>query len=434
MKPYSSILAFVCGAFLFTSSAFAYQVNFTPSCSVQGEYTDNLLLTASKPEHDVITLFSVGFMLEAVGKKSGVSLDFNPAYNYYWRATEKSTFRQQFEFSAWVDILTKTTLEFKNNYMRTEDPFATIQIAPAPDEGALEPTDSTVRKGREPYYHNRAGVKLSHEFGAENSISGEYIRGILENEDPDIRDNADHNMALNLEYFFTPRIAAGAVVTYTRGEFEQSDDLNQLIGEFTLGWAFSKHLKGYAQYVQTYTDILGSGVDYDIYEPSIGVECSLPSDSRLNIGIGYYYTNLETDGKNSGGAIELDFQKRMENGSIYLSGSSGYSEAFFGAENLGFNTYYQIGCDANRQLLRRVGVHASCDYLDVNYGMVSGEREDRIFRFGADVNWQALEWLSIRLEYGFNEMDSSEDENDHEENRVTLEVRASPPTPYRLMD
>ncbi len=428
--------AFVFGVVMATASAGAHQVTFSPTCSVRGEYSDNLSLTSTEKDYDIVTLFSAGFTLEALDRKSGVSLKYNPEYSYYWRSSETSTLRQYVDFSAWVDILPKTTIEVKNVYIRTEDPSADRPNAreEAEDEDNAEPTDSTIRKGREPYYTNSAGVKFTHGFGEGNSFSGEYTRGFLENEDPDIQDNTEHGAALGLEYFFTRRIGAQVQAVFTKGEIEEAEELKQWTGDVKLTWAITKQLTGFAEYMHSYSDFLGSGVDYNVYQPSTGVQYSLPPDSRIKVAAGYFYTDLEIDGKSSGAAIEIDYKRNMENWSIDLAGSSGYNEAFFGAENLGFNTFYQIDCSARWELTRHLQAHASAGYRDANYGMVDSEREDRIFHAGAGMDWRLLQWLTFRMEYSFNEVDSSDDDREYKENRVVVEVEASPSTPWRLLD
>ena len=57
---------------------------------------------------------------------------------------------------------------------------------------------------------------------------------------------------------------------------------------------------------------------------------------------------------------------------------------------------------------------------------------DKTISAGAGLNYEALRWMNLRLEYNFNDVNSDSDEDEYTENRVMFMVTLTPTQPYRL--
>ncbi|MCP4689085.1 MAG: outer membrane beta-barrel protein [Desulfobacterales bacterium] len=435
MRPRDGVL-FLIWCFIFAPSmAHSFQVNFTPRASVSEEYTDNLFRAPEEEaEHDFITVASAGFTIEARGRESGLSLGFDPAYSAYMRFTGGAAWRQDVDFTAWTESASRTRLEFNNRYLRTEDPLAGENPALVEADEPLEPSESAIRRGRQPYFTNRTSVGLTRQFGANNSISAGYAYGILENEDPEIEDSAEHTPSAEFEYWFNPRMGMTAAGEYARSDFEWSENFERWGGAIRLIRRFSRRLEVFAGYNHEYMDYFGAGEDYQVYSPAIGGSYTFSDNDSMICGLGYFYTDLELGGTITGLTANVDFQKSFQWGSTRLSGMTGYNQSYFGAENLGFTIYYQIGADVGYEITRDLGARLQGSFRNVDYKEVEPERNDKLFRLGVGFDWRPLQWLTVQLDYVYDEVNSSEDANDLSENQVRLMLRATPTTPYRLLD
>ena len=188
MKSKIFIVA-ACTLFLTTSITFGYQATFIPRISINEEYTDNLFLTKRDKEHEYITTISPGFTAQILGKNSGAEISYDPEYSIYDEYDEYDSWRHDARFSGWVQMAKNTRLEVNDSFLYTEDPLRDPDIARlrAEEPGVL--IDSTIRRTRETYYTNTAGINLIHQFGRADSFNIGFIHSFLENDHPGYEDN-----------------------------------------------------------------------------------------------------------------------------------------------------------------------------------------------------------------------------------------------------
>ena len=409
-----------------------YKVVFTPKLSINGEYTNNVNLSDDTEESDYITTISPGFDFEISKKIRGVKISYQPGYSEYAKHSKYNTWRHSAQFSGWTDISKRTKLEVNDSFRRSEEP--------------ISEEDTTIRKDRKSYYTNSAGINLTHQLGKSDSISMGYVYSILENEDPDIEDNAKHNPSIGFSHRFSPYLDIDARVFYIKGEFDiddktvESDDFDHWNGSLQLTNKFTKYLDGFVNYAHTHMDFKGESEDYQIYNPSIGMSYTIDEGTSLSLDVGYYYRDREKSESNSGITVNGNIGKtwRLKRGSINLTGSSGFSESYFGAESLGFNRYYQGQGTANYRLTKYLSSDISASYRTTEYLDVRPEREDRDTNAGLGITFRspARWWLpvSVRLGYSYHSVDSTLSENDYEDQRVQFNISISKPfaKPIRL--
>jgi hypothetical protein len=444
------------------SSAAGYQFLFTPRISASEEYSDNIFLSADNEEYDYITSITPGFTAELLGKISGVRVSYDPSYVFYKRFSENDGFRHNALVSAWTAITKHTTLEFNDAFIRTEDPLseedflygateASSRYAPGASgikrseedegityesaEGLIGP-DSTVRKGREPYWINTADLRLNHQFGALDSIYAGYVYSILENQDPEVENSERYTPSIGLIYWFLPHLGFETNASYTRGDFEASDDFDRWNGSLRLIKQFTKNLEGYVQYGHTVMEFEGDTENYQVYDPSVGVSWVIAEDTLISLSAGYYFQDRERSEDESGATLNGNIGKtwRLKRGSINIGASSGYEESYFGAENLGFNQYYQghgsVSYSLTQSLVGSIfGSHRRNEYINQE-----DDRIDKITGAGLGITFQPItaRWLSTGLNYSYHTVDSTRDENNYDENRVLLTVTLSKTIPIRF--
>jgi hypothetical protein len=163
-------------ALIHTPTVFCAQFTFTPRASVEGKYTDNLFLTDDDTDDDFVTTVSAGFALTMADRNQGLDFSFDPNYAYYQDFDEFNDWGLQSELRAWTNPTRATRLEVTNRFFRTTDPIGR-QDRIASEGGRVQETgDVTVRRGREPYYRNRARFDGSYQFGRENRAYAGFSR------------------------------------------------------------------------------------------------------------------------------------------------------------------------------------------------------------------------------------------------------------------
>ena len=205
---------------LSATSAFAAQFLFTPRASVNQTYTDNLFLTENNRDDDFITDVSAGFTAQLLGRTSGLDLSFDPGYVFYQEFNENDTWRLPANLRAYIQPSKNTRLEFRDNFLRTEDPITRDQLAV--QEGGVEETgDTTVRREREPYYRNTARLAYTQQLGLEDRFYAGALYGLLRNDSDFEEDNDEYRLNAGLDYWFTQRFGGQFFGEYTRGEYDQ---------------------------------------------------------------------------------------------------------------------------------------------------------------------------------------------------------------------
>ena len=422
------------------SPAAGYQATFTPRISVSEEYTDNYFLTDDNKVYEYITTISPAFTAQILWISSGAEISYAPSYAIYDRFNENDTLRHNAQFSGWTEIAKNTRLDVSDSFLLTEEPLSEEDIAILQTEDPSAQIDTTIRRSRQTYYTNSARVNLTHQFGESNSINLGYFHGLLENEDPSIEDNERHNPFLGLTHWFVPKWGIEMQGSYTRGEFDTeeefegdpSDDFDNWNGSARLIKSFTRYFEGFIRYSHTYMHYIGETENYKVYNPSTGLNYTLPDDISLSFDIGYYIREMEESDNESGLNTSGSLTKTYRRGSINLTGSGGYEESFFGAENLGFSEFYEAGGSATYQLTRHINLNIFGSYRNNKYEDIEPEREDKITRGGLGLTIQPLTWMTFELNYTYRSVDSTLDINDYEENRGLIRVTLSPSLPYRF--
>jgi predicted porin len=430
MKSKIFIVA-ACTLLLTTSITLGYQATFIPSISINEEYTDNLFLTERNKEHEYITIISPEFTAQILGKNSGADISYNPEYSIYDKYDEYDNWRHHARFSGWVQMAKNTRLEVYDSYFRTEDPLRDPDVAAARAEDPKGSIDSTIRKSRETYYTNTADINLIQEFGRANSFNLGFTHSFLENDDPTYEDNKSYRPYAGLTYWFAPEWGLSMNGAYTKGDFDDSDDLDLWHGSARLIRRISRLLEVYVRYTHTVVEYDGTSEDSQVYNPSAGFIYEISSDTSFSLDMGCAY--FDPEDSDSGSALSAigNLTKTFKRGSINFIGSAGYEGSYFGAENLGVNKFYELGGSVTYQLTRHLRGNIFGSYRDSEYEETIDDREDKITRAGVGLTMQALKWMSLGVNYAYRTVDSTEDTEEYDENRVMFRITLSPSRPFR---
>ena len=417
--------------FLISTSAFAAQYNFTPRVSAKETYTDNVFLTDKNREDDYITEASAGGTFSILGRTSGMDLSFDPGYRWYADNTNKDTWRLPATLDIWSDISRRTRFEIFDRFLRDDDPEEDRGVVSEEDGRVRAPGDTSVRRGRDPYYTNYATARLNHQFGTDDSVYGQFLYSLRREDDRDGNDNDRYAPSAGLTYWFGPQWGTTVDAVYTRALFDDSTDYHDVAGTFQLMRRFTQHFQLFGRYGYAYRDNDGDEEDdYQVHAPSAGFIYDVAQDARISLGGGYYYQDIDGGSNEQGPFVNGDIYKlwNYQRWSARLLGNSGLDRTDFGNERLGLEWFAGITGNARYNFTRNFygNVVARYRYSDV----INESREDNRYRAGAGLGWLPTRWMELTLDYYYNVLDSTGTE-DYNENRVWFQVTLQPDKPWR---
>jgi hypothetical protein len=429
--------------------AFSAQFIFTPRASVEGKYTDNVFLTNDDTEDDFITTLSAGFTAGLLGRTSGLELSFDPNYAFYQEFDEFNDWGLLSDLRAWTSPSRATRFEVTNRFVRATDPIGRRDRIAAVDGQVEETGDTTVRRGREPFYRNRARLDASHQFGREDRVYAGFLYGLLRNDDDRVQDNDEYRPSAGLDYWFNQKFGGQFFGEFTRGEFshrsgfdgEPTSDFDNWLGTLRFLGRMTRHFSLFFQYDQAYRDFDSNAEsDYIVYAPSAGFTYDITEELYLRLGLGYYWRDFKNDKNQEDAFLDGEISKtwNFQRGSINLIGLSGITQNDFGAQNIGFQQYAAIRGSANynftRQIVGDIGAYyryahspAQTDDDDVD------DLDTNRYQASVGIGYVPTRWMNIRLGYEFNKYNSSDgDFNDYTENRALLTITLEPDQPWRF--
>ena len=417
--------------------AYSAQLNFTPVMTVSEEYNDNIFLTPDNEEDDFITTASLGFTAELLGRTSGAELTYIPSYEWFADFSDNDGWAHDATARVWYNFAANTSIELRNAFLRTRDPLGD-SLATTSDDPLVAPDiePDLNRRGREEYYTNATSLRLDHQFGAEDTVYAAFRYSILRNVGDDTDDNDIWEPSIGGTYWFTNFWGMESDFIYSNRDYEVDDDREEWFGRLRMNRRIDRHLNVYAQYAHTilnYTE--GASVDYEVYEPTVGFNYQLDENTRFDIGVGWYFQNLD-EGDDEDGFLLTALADKVwpfRRGLVGVTLLAGTDIDDAGVEDLGFSQYYEARARTEYAFTPRFSGNANIGYRRTDYPDNTPDlTEDEAFA-GAGLEYQALRWMFLNLDYTFRDFSSDDDTDEYTENRVIFSITLRPDQPFRLM-
>ncbi len=404
------------------TTSLSAEIRLTPRVSSGVEYTDNFFLTNDNPgsekESEWITAISPGVTLDITSRAADLSLSYDPSYIMYDNYSDRDYWSHAASLIGNWRTTRHLNMELTHDYLKTEDP--------------IDEEDLTVRRGRNPYTRNTTGARIDYQFGADNTAYIDGLYSFLENEDPAIEDSDRYGGSAGVTYWLNIRWGVDLVAETYRAEYEESDDFEDTAGSIRLNYRFNPHFTGFTAYRHTLNQFDDDINDYKIYDGSIGFDYAINPTTDLSVEVHYFVRDFDQSQDESETPVNFDLTKRFQHGAISFIGEGGYDRTTVSAENLGYYIYYGAAVSADYEFTSRISGDILAGYTYRDYQDQIPRREDDIIRAGCGLSFQLLRWLSARLGYTYDSVESSMEEEDYVENRGTLLFTIAPPQPYRF--
>jgi len=390
---------------LFPSLASA-KWSLTPRIYVEGQYDDNIFLTETNEQDDIITTISPGVNLSYEAPTGEINLDYEYRRSFYDDFPDLDFSSHRGRAEARKDFAPWFGAGIREIFIRSQEPLEFT--------GVEEFERPSIRTGRNRYTRNIVEPEATFRFGENRSIRFGYRNNILRNKAKDIADQ-DENAA-NALLIFRFNIHNGIEVFYEHIDQEYRDtvppsanrdfDGDEIQGRYTHYVnprisAFAEH-----RYYQRNFDRQSAGfVDYVVHNPSGGLIWEFYENMRFSAQGGYAIRDAE--GRKDEGAFSGrgDLSASYQRLTLSLYGEGGFDEDFLSAESLGFNEFWRAGVAGRYQFLERLW-GGGFFFIERNR-FVDLDRGDKLWSARGNLNYQLLRWLFLSFDYEHNVRDSN---------------------------
>lgn len=404
-----------------------------PYITLEGEYNDNINLTARNRMEDFITTISPGIRFSTMPRspvtgefrrvptaeeKLGVDLDFRAGFVFYAKEEDYNYISLSGLLNGWYAPTRNLTFRVRD-YLIRSDEIREADYAVTAIEGQRF-LSRTIR--RETYYRNVFEPSLEYRFGRENLFALGYRNTLYEIQSRTAEDSMENTVSPRLSYWFNIRNGIYLEYGLTSARFQRSADW---IGHMITGryiHRFNPRTSLFGDYTYLSRDVDSPSIDYTVHRPSLGMEHAFSPTLSGRGQIGYFWQNPSRGSTTGGVYYELLLAQRAEKTTYTLSLQGGYVEEYFTAENLGFTKSHRlIGSISHRPLERMtVGLRGSYERARYADGGI-----DRIWGVGVNGSYQILRWLGLSLELSHRENHSKVSDRDYSEYRGILRITAS---------
>jgi len=416
IKSVITFLTLVLFVALLSENAHAESKRFEWSTriSLSEEYDDNIFLAPDNEEDDWITSVTPGLTLSVIMEETEVNLDYDLSLRWYATNDEYDDVAHSLTLSGLegIPIAEHLTLDLDESLQIAEDPIETTENV------------TSVRRTRERYYRNTFRGRINYLFGEEDALYGGAHHTLLENDDPDVEDSQGYGPIAGINYWFNIHHGFGFDYSYTRGDFDVSEDYDRHVGSITYTYRFSPRTQANLSYIYDSLDYKGATEDYVVHTTTAGLSRNFTDQMSGSISGGYYVQDPDEGDDEDGYSGTVSLAQRSEKSTFTLAGSTGYRLQYFEAENLGFSKFYTASATLGYQLLERLSASLSGFYSRDEYEETAPEREDKTWGGGAAFDWLLLRWLSGSLSYQYRQRDSDNVFDEYTDNRVMLTLTA----------
>lgn len=404
-----------------------------PYISVEGEYNDNINLTARNRIDDFITTISPGLRFSTqprspvtgefrktptAEEKFGIDLDLRGGFVFYAKEEDNNYTSLNGTLNAWYSPTKYLSLRLRDYLIRSNE-IREVDYSPVAIEGV---TLISRTERRVVYVRNVFEPSLQYQFGKYNLFSINYRNNIYNIQSRRAKDSVENSINPKISYWFDIRNGISFEYTYTHGDFEHSPDLDghSATGRYT--YRFNPRTSIFGEYSYLNRDFDPPSIDYVVHRPAIGLEHAFSPTLSGRGQIGYFRQKPDRGSTIKGIYYDV-FLSQKEQRTIYtVSFQGGFTEEYFTAENPGFMRTHRLIGTVSHRLLEKITLGGRASYERIKY---SGNEKDRIWGVSMNGSYQILRWIGLSLEISHRENHSNISDRDYSEYRGIFRITAS---------
>ncbi|MBN2376138.1 MAG: hypothetical protein JXD22_07050 [Sedimentisphaerales bacterium] len=432
-----------------------YTFDFNPLLITEETYDDNIFLTSSNKRSDWITSISPGFITSLTDPRINFTLEYHPDLLYYLHNPEFDSTGHTLNFTTSAELTSRLTFSLDETYTRSN-------IASLEEFADTDYERDARRDAREIFNRNVVVPRLEYRFGTDNSVRLYYRNSCYRSEDPTEDDYRENYGEAQLDYWFNVKNGISLLGHFIKGNFDEDTDLiSSLDITARYRYRFSPHVEIYGEYGTGASDFeeerifltlengkrvverVEDNEDYDLHKFNFGFEWQLPDNLQLEGSLGYFWRygrgNRDEQGINSLLAIE----KAINDVTLHLSWTSGYSANYFAIRDSGFSQFWRVRGDVTYNYQEKLefrlgGAYGYEEYTDIRTTdpeealeyLAEDGRENYTYSARAGIvyhilrHYGFLEDLSIEFEFRHIENDANTSTDRYISNRSIARATA----------
>lgn len=399
---------------------------FHPYITVQEEYDNNIFLTNTNKKDDLITSVNAGFKFSALEEKSyGIDLNFLAGYVYHAKHHDLDYFSPSGTLNAWYAMSPNLTFRVRDYLTRSDAAREQAYTAGGPllpDQFLL----STVRGQQAIYIRNAVEPSVEYQFAREGFLSVLYRNNTYDNQNPRFESSQENTINTTLRYGFDIRNGVTLGYFITLGTYERSPDQLAQGASVRYTYRFDPRTSIFGYYSFENQHFKSPGVDYNVHNPSLGIEYKFSPTLTGTAQVGYFWQMPDKGSETTGPSFNLGLTKTLTEKTNYtLAIQGGYTEDYFTAQNLGFAKYYRAYGTINHRLTERISVGCTGSVERPTYSSGSSGQKDWIYGISGNVSYQVLRWLALSLVVSHREDHSNIDNLNYSDYRGILRATAT---------
>lgn len=410
-----AVLVFGLAGFSLVNQAESRTSILNGSISLRQEYDSNIDRTRDNELSEWTTTFSPEVRLTSEAEKDKLVFSYSPGVVYNHR-TDEERFDHYLDFSGNRQLSSTLGASFSETYVRAEDPYSD-------EESGIVLADN---RGRNRYWTNRFSTGLDYLYARDSLLSVGYAHQVLDNTGQNRQDYKKHNPFLSISYSFSPQWQGGLSYAYTKGKFDQSDDLEQNDAGLTVTFLTDPHDRIFGRYGIIDTEYDGAKTDYTINSLSLGWEKDLDRQTSLSASGGVSLLSRDVGDDKESFFYELSLSREINRGSVALAADGGFDQQQFnGSATDGLSRYWAVRGDLRYQLLKDLDANFLLKYREDDQLERIPEEEEKFYEGGAGLTYGFSKFYALSLRYVFTRRDAENASNDYHDNRVYLELRGA---------
>ncbi len=379
-------------------------LKFYPYVTVQEEYSTNILLSPNRFKlADYITTINPGLRVyDLKPGKHEIDLDVSGGYTYYKKNDDFSYWNFHGRLNTWYAVDPHLTFRLRDYSIRSdaarELEYENLYNAEGQYIGNLQPDQyliATETGVHAVYIRNVVEPAVEYRFGRENLVSLLYRNNIYDNNNPLFEDSTENTINPLINYWFDVRNGITVEYTLTFGHFQISPNLVSHTVRDRYTYRVDPKLSFFGEYIFIREDLQSPGVDYDVHNPSLGVQYRFSPTLTGTVQGGYFWQLSQDDSTTRGPFFHVDLIQKAQKTSYALVGEGGYYRDYFTSQNLGFNKYYRAYGTINHLFTPRWSAQLTGSMDRVWY---PENRKDWVWDARLRVSYALFRWLTVGLE------------------------------------
>jgi hypothetical protein len=390
--------------------------------SVEEEYRSNIFLTNRHPQDDSITNVSAGLTYSKAEKNYGIDLNYQMGYIFYANHHDLNFLSiGPSTLNAWYAVAPRLTFRIRDYIIRSDEGKEQLYESGAQSNQYLL---STVRGNPAIYIRNVVEPSIDYQFGRENFFSVIYrnIYYNIDSNNPRYEDSMENTINPKLTYWFDIHNGISLDYYFTYDTYQRSPDqfIHAVTPRYT--YRFDPRTSIFGEFHFEYQDFKSPGVDYNVYNPSLGIQYKFSPTLSGTAQVGYFWQVPVQGGKTEGLTFNLSLAKSMEKTTYTLAFNGGYTEDYITAQNLGFTRTYGLYGTIKHQLTQRLSLGLTGSVRREEY---SADRKDWVYGIWGDASYLILKWLTASLQVSYEEDHSNIKIESYRDIRGSLKLTAN---------